>query len=123
MKLLFDQNLSFKLCRQLLDVFPGSNQVRLLGLAEASDREIWQHAKTNDFVVVSQDADFADMATLYGPPPKVIWLRCSNQPTEANRKAPARSRGSNRGLRPKRHNRLLGNLLNLRSLSVRKPRT
>ena len=39
MKLLFDQNLSFKLCRQLLDVFPGSNQVRLLGLAEASDLE------------------------------------------------------------------------------------
>jgi predicted nuclease of predicted toxin-antitoxin system len=83
MKLLFDQNLSFKLCRQLFDVFPGSNQVRLLGLAEANDREIWHHAKTNDFVIVSQDADFADMATLYGPPPKVIWLRCGNQPTEA----------------------------------------
>jgi predicted nuclease of predicted toxin-antitoxin system len=83
MKLLFDQNLSFRLCRQLFDVFPGSNQVRLLGLAEAGDREIWQHAKTNDFVVVSQDADFAEMATLYGPPPKVIWLRCGKQPTEA----------------------------------------
>ena len=83
MKLLFDQNLSFKLCRQLFDVFPGSNQVRLLGLAEADDRKIWQHAKANDFVLVTQDADFADMATLYGPPPKVIWLRCGNQPTEA----------------------------------------
>jgi predicted nuclease of predicted toxin-antitoxin system len=83
MKLLFDQNLSFKLCRQLSDVFLGSNQVRLLGLGEADDREIWQYAKVNDFVLVSQDADFAEMATLYGPPPKVIWLRCGNQPTEA----------------------------------------
>lgn len=83
MKLLFDQNLSSKLCRQLIDVFPGSNQVRLLGLAEADDREIWLYAKANDFVLVSQEADFADMATLYGPPPKVIWLRCGNQPTEA----------------------------------------
>ncbi len=82
MKLLFDQNLSFKLCRQLFDIFPGSNQVRLLGLAEADDREIWQHAKANDFVLVLQHADFADMATLYGPPPKVIWLRCGNQSTE-----------------------------------------
>jgi predicted nuclease of predicted toxin-antitoxin system len=82
MKLLFDQNLSFKLCRQLIDVFPGSNQVRLLGLAEAEDRAIWQHAKAKEFILVSQDADFADMATLYGPPPKVIWLRCGNQPTE-----------------------------------------
>jgi len=76
MKLLFDQNLSFKLCRLLADAFPGSNQVRLLGMAEADDRDIWEHAKVNGFVLVSQDADFADMATLYGPPPKVVWLRC-----------------------------------------------
>jgi predicted nuclease of predicted toxin-antitoxin system len=82
MKLLFDQNLSFKLCRQLADIFPGSNQVRLLGMAEAADRDIWEHAKINGFVLVSQDADFADMATLYGPPPKVIWLRCGNQTTD-----------------------------------------
>jgi predicted nuclease of predicted toxin-antitoxin system len=42
-----------------------------------------QYAKSNGFTLVSQDADFADMATLYGPPPKVIWLRCDNQPTDA----------------------------------------
>jgi predicted nuclease of predicted toxin-antitoxin system len=83
MKLLFDQNLSFKLCRQLADVFPDSNQIRLLGLEEAADGLIWEYAKANDFILVSQDVDFADMATLYGPPPKVIWLRCGNQPTKA----------------------------------------
>jgi predicted nuclease of predicted toxin-antitoxin system len=83
MKLLFDQNLSFKLCQLLLDIFPESSQVRLIGMAQASDHQIWHYAKTNNFMVVSQDADFADMATLYGPPPKVIWLRCGNQPTEA----------------------------------------
>jgi len=81
MKLLFDQNLSFKLCRQLADLFPGSAQVRLVGLAEASDRAVWDYAKTNGFVLVSLDADVADMATFIGPPPKVIWLRCGNQPT------------------------------------------
>ena len=27
------------------------------------------------------DADFADLAGMYGPPPKVIWLRCGNQAT------------------------------------------
>ena len=83
MKLLFDQNLSFKLCQALTDLFPGSNQVRLLGRAEADDRAVWQHAKANSFVLVTQDSDFADMAALYGPPPKVIWLRCGNQPTQA----------------------------------------
>jgi predicted nuclease of predicted toxin-antitoxin system len=81
MKLLFDQNLSFKLCRMLADVFPDSNQVRVIGMEETPDRVIWEYAKAKDFILVSQDADFADMATLYGPPPKVIWLRCGNQPT------------------------------------------
>jgi predicted nuclease of predicted toxin-antitoxin system len=81
MKLLFDQNLSFKLCRQLVDIFPDSQQVRLLSMEESDDRAIWDHAKANGFILVSQDVDFADMATLYGPPPKVIWLRCGNQPT------------------------------------------
>ena len=82
MKLLLDQNLSSKLCRHLIDVFPGSNHVRLLGLAGADDRKIWLHAKANDFIIISRDAYFADMATLYGPPPKVVWLR-GNQSTEA----------------------------------------
>src|SRR5712671_866724 len=81
MKLLFDQNLSFKLCRLLVDIFPDSHQIRLLGMAEAADRDVWEFAKANAFILVSQDVDFADMATLYGPPPKVIWLRCGNQPT------------------------------------------
>ncbi len=82
MKLLFDQNLSFKLCQALADLFPGSSQVRLIGLAEAEDRAVWQHAKANAFVLVTQDSDFAEMAALYGHPPKVIWLRCGNRPTQ-----------------------------------------
>jgi predicted nuclease of predicted toxin-antitoxin system len=47
MKLLFDQNLSFKLCRRLSDLFPESTQTRLLGLQEASDRDLWAYAKAN----------------------------------------------------------------------------
>jgi len=81
MKLLFDQNLSFKLCSHLADLFPESSQVRLVSLSEANDLVIWQYAKTNSFNLVTQDADFAEMAMLHGPPPKVIWLRCGNQPT------------------------------------------
>ena len=79
MKLLFDQNLSFKLCERLADLFPDSSQVRLAGLETADDRAVWEFAKSNDFAVVSQDSDFAEMAAVFGPPPKVIWLRCGNQ--------------------------------------------
>jgi predicted nuclease of predicted toxin-antitoxin system len=81
MKLLFDENLSFKLCRQLNDLFPGSSHVRLLGLERADDRAIWDHAKANGFVLVTLDADFVEMAGLVGAPPKVIRLRCGNQAT------------------------------------------
>jgi predicted nuclease of predicted toxin-antitoxin system len=81
MKLLFDQNLSFKLCQQLSDRLPGSSQVRLVGLQQADDHTIWEYARANGFTLVSLDSDFAEMAALLGPPPKVIWLRCGNQPT------------------------------------------
>jgi predicted nuclease of predicted toxin-antitoxin system len=81
MKLLFDQNLSFRLCRQLADLHPDSSQVRLVGLANGDDRTVWQYAAANGYAVVSLDSDFAEMATLLGPPPKVIWLRCGNQRT------------------------------------------
>ncbi len=72
-----------KLCARLADLFPGSDQARLLGLDRASDPTLWAHAREHGFALVTQDADFAEMAALYGPPPKVIWLRAGNQPTAA----------------------------------------
>jgi predicted nuclease of predicted toxin-antitoxin system len=83
MKLLFDQNLSFKLCPAVADLFPESSHVRLLGLSEAGDRVLWDFAKANGCTIVSQDVDFAEMAALLGSPPKVIWLRSGNQSTAA----------------------------------------
>jgi predicted nuclease of predicted toxin-antitoxin system len=82
MKLLFDQNLSFKLCQTVAD-FPESNHVRLLGLSEVGDRVLWDYAKANGFTIVPQDVDFAEMAAVLGSPPKVIWLRAGNQSTAA----------------------------------------
>ena len=81
MKLLFDQNLSFKLVNQLRDIFPDSNQVGLLGLDRAKDEKIWEHARDNDYVLVTQDVDYSHLSSLRGYPPKIIWLRCGNQPT------------------------------------------
>ena len=81
MKLLFDQNLSFRLCDLLANEFPAAGQVRLLGLAEADDRAVWEYAKAGGFMLVSMDSDFAEMSALHGAPPKVVWLRCGNQPT------------------------------------------
>jgi predicted nuclease of predicted toxin-antitoxin system len=82
MKLLLDQNLSFKLCGRLADLFPGTTQARLLGLSEATDGELWARAQTEGYAILTHDADFAEMAALKGSPPKIIWLRCGNQPTD-----------------------------------------
>ena len=49
MKLLFDENLSFKLCERLASFFPDSVQVRSVGSAEADDRAIWDFARDKGF--------------------------------------------------------------------------
>lgn len=83
MKLLFDQNLSFKLVTQLSEIFPNSAHVFLLGLHTETDDTIWQYARDNQFVIVTKDADFHERSLLYGHPPKVIWLRIGNVSTES----------------------------------------
>ncbi len=77
-KLLFDQNLSPKLVRRLSDLYPNSDHLDLLGLGTAEDTLVWGHAKDNGFVVVTKDADFADLSVLRGFPPKIVWIRRGN---------------------------------------------
>ena len=77
-KLLFDQNLSPKLVKRLSDKYPNSDHLDLLGLGTAEDALVWEHAKDNGFVVVTKDADFADLSVLRGFPPKVVWIRRGN---------------------------------------------
>jgi predicted nuclease of predicted toxin-antitoxin system len=80
-KLLFDQNLSWRLIDHRRDAFPESVHVTSEGLDTATDDEIWEFAGANDFVVVSKDSDFRQLAFLHGPPPKVVWLRVGNAST------------------------------------------
>jgi predicted nuclease of predicted toxin-antitoxin system len=82
LKLLFDQNLSRKLVTRLADIFPDASHVQFHELAERTDTEIWEFAKLNNFCIVTQDADFAERSRLYGSPPKVVWLRCGNTPSD-----------------------------------------
>ncbi len=41
MKLLFDQNISFRLVRSIVHVFPDSKHVSDVGLKNCEDQEIW----------------------------------------------------------------------------------
>ena len=81
MRLLFDQNLSFKLCNLLGDLFADSTQARLIGMDQSDDVDLWNFARDNGYVIVTQDVDFFNRSAVHGFPPKVIWLRCGNQRT------------------------------------------
>jgi len=71
-KLLFDQNLSPRLATRLQDLFPDSSHVFWLGLDQAEDVEVWGYARQNGYLLVTKDADFSELSTLQGFPPKVI---------------------------------------------------
>jgi predicted nuclease of predicted toxin-antitoxin system len=79
MKLLLDENLSKRLVPFLQHDFPGSTQVVLLGMQSASDKDVWQKAKDDAYVVVTRDADFQELSLVWGSPPQVIRLRTPNQ--------------------------------------------
>lgn len=82
MKLLFDQNISFRIIKKIIIEFPEAKQVRELDIEDFSDLDIWNYAKENGFSIITFDADFFDLSSLKGHPPKIIWLRFGNSTTE-----------------------------------------
>lgn len=86
MKLLLDENLSRRLIPFLQDDYPGSSQVCLLGLEQADDKTIRQFARDNEYVLVTKDEDFKDLAEYYGAPPQIVLLRIGNSDKAATLK-------------------------------------
>ena len=82
-KLLFDQNLSYRIIKQIESLFPSSSHVKLLNLDQVDDLTLWKYAKVNNFHIISKDTDFNNINTLYGYPPKVIWINTGNTSTSA----------------------------------------
>jgi len=80
-KLLFDQNISYRIVKQLKDDFPECKHISNVGLNDEEDQEIWQYAKKNHFTIVTFDSDFYEICLIKGHPPKIIWIRSGNLPT------------------------------------------
>ncbi len=78
MRLLFDQNISFRLVKELNDLFPGSSHTIEVGLQTSDDFAVWTFAKQNEFTIVTKDSDIYDIGLIKGFPPKVIWIRSGN---------------------------------------------
>ena len=82
MKLLFDQNISFRITNKLQSYFSGCLHVSDCGLNDCEDSDIWEYSKNKDFAIVTIDADFYDISLINGHPPKIIWIRTGNLTTD-----------------------------------------
>jgi predicted nuclease of predicted toxin-antitoxin system len=81
MKFLIDENLSNKLVKHLAPVFPGTTHVKTLLLTSQPDSEIWEVAKREGYIILTQDDDFVELSVLRGMPPKVVVLTMGNHST------------------------------------------
>lgn len=80
MNLLLDANISWRLVAKLKLHFQDCFHVDNIGLSTpAKDIEIWNYALLNKCIIVTNDDDFFDLASLKGFPPKIVMLRTGNQ--------------------------------------------
>jgi predicted nuclease of predicted toxin-antitoxin system len=77
-KLLLDENISHRLLKVLDAVYSGSEHVNTIRPELRSDRMIWEHARSNRFVILTFDTDFVQLSALLGKPPKVLLLTLRN---------------------------------------------
>lgn len=82
MKLLFDQNISYRISGKLQDLFPESKHISECGLQNSEDFDIWNYAKSDNFSIVTFDSDFFEISLINGHPPKIFWIRTGNLSTE-----------------------------------------
>jgi predicted nuclease of predicted toxin-antitoxin system len=82
MKLLLDQNISYKLIKPLENYFAEVIQIGRLGLGQTDDGMIWQFALVNNYMIVTFDAYFQERNLISGNPVKVLWLQFKDTSTE-----------------------------------------
>jgi len=69
MKLLFDENISFKILNKPDIQFEGSIHCKRINPNPLNDSDIWDFAKENNFTIVTFDEDFYEWMLLKGFPP------------------------------------------------------
>jgi predicted nuclease of predicted toxin-antitoxin system len=78
-RLLLDENLSESVIPAIIDLYPESLHVRLLGAGGAADDIVWQLAKAHECLLVSREEDFLRLSIMRGAPPKVVWFAVGNR--------------------------------------------
>ncbi|MEY4903605.1 MAG: hypothetical protein RLZZ292_1420 [Bacteroidota bacterium] len=82
MKILIDQNISYRIISRVKENFPEIDHVKSFGLEFSNDHEIFMFARNNGFqAILTLDEDFNHLVMTHDVPPKIIWLRGKNSPT------------------------------------------
>ena len=78
--LLLDANLSWRSVAVLKNHFDDCCHVDNIGFPiPAKDTQIWNYAKEQEMLIVTNDEDFLHLSIVKGFPPKVLLLRTGNQ--------------------------------------------
>lgn len=85
MKFLVDAQLPPALAHWLREAGHEAQAVRDIGLRDASDTIIWQHARATRAIIVTKDEDFARRVQQTSSDPVILWLRIGNTTNRALR--------------------------------------
>lgn len=78
MKFLVDNQLPKALVQLLIQAGHQAVHVLDIELARSHDHAIWKYAAEHDYVLISKDADFADLALIDPNRVPLIWVRIRN---------------------------------------------
>lgn len=81
MTFLIDTQLPKALAIRLRAEGYSAHHVLELGMGQSADNDLWVHASTHGFAIITKDEDFAQWTLTNRPGPQIIWLRigsCKN---------------------------------------------
>lgn len=79
MKLLLDANISWRIIKNIEPYVDECIYVDQCDLkVPAKDIEIWDYAKANQYIIITNDDDFINYSTIYGYPPKIVIMKTGN---------------------------------------------
>lgn len=82
MRLLLDENISWRLAAYLRPHCEGVLHVRGIGLDESPDTSIWRYARQHGYDLLTKDEDFVRLLLAEGFPPKVVTLQNAQVPVK-----------------------------------------
>ncbi|RZJ58293.1 MAG: hypothetical protein EOO55_01130 [Hymenobacter sp.] len=82
MRLLLDENVSWRLVAHLRPQCAAVLHVRDTGLNESPDTNIWRYARQHDYDLLTKDEDFVRLVLTEGFPPRVVALQNAQVPVK-----------------------------------------